>query len=349
MTRSAFTAEDRALTMNFPGFVFRSLRAQGFAEQPLLDGTGLKAAVFADPDFRCAFWQHRRLMLNAMAATQDPHLGPRLALDFDPNSLGLPFYAAMSSDRFTDALEVLRRTIFLTIPIVAFEHEISGDEVVIHWRPTLVLGEIEYFVLKSTLATTATMFRRLLRRDQVLLRAEFTASPSGEGAAPAPHLGFPVAFGAAQSRAFFPRPLLDAPIPSADPLNHKRLLTLCAQMAERSEFKTGFGAQVTAYLSEGQNHEASLAQTAAAFGYSERSFRRRLEQSGASYRKLVDQVREERARALLANTMRSIQSIAYELGFNEPSNFARTFKRWTGASPKEFRDGERPARGSGQN
>jgi AraC-like DNA-binding protein len=35
---------------------------------------------------------------------------------------------------------------------------------------------------------------------------------------------------------------------------------------------------------------------------------------------------------------RTIGEITNRLGFSEPSNFSRAFRRWTGMSPAEFRE-----------
>jgi AraC-like DNA-binding protein len=32
----------------------------------------------------------------------------------------------------------------------------------------------------------------------------------------------------------------------------------------------------------------------------------------------------------------SVKEVAYNLGFSDPSNFARAFKRWEGVTPKAF-------------
>jgi len=52
---------------------------------------------------------------------------------------------------------------------------------------------------------------------------------------------------------------------------------------------------------------------------------------------LLDEVRQERASWLLANTDTTVEDIAYALGYEDASNFSRTFKRWCGQTPKEYR------------
>jgi len=39
----------------------------------------------------------------------------------------------------------------------------------------------------------------------------------------------------------------------------------------------------------------------------------------------------------LSHSSRSVMDIAMELGFSERSAFHRAFRKWTGASPGEFR------------
>ena len=40
---------------------------------------------------------------------------------------------------------------------------------------------------------------------------------------------------------------------------------------------------------------------------------------------------------LLSDDERSIEATAYDMGFSSPSAFHKAFKRWTGTTPKEFR------------
>jgi AraC-like DNA-binding protein len=67
------------------------------------------------------------------------------------------------------------------------------------------------------------------------------------------------------------------------------------------------------------------------------TLRRRLHEEGESYRSIKDQLRRDVAITYLSDSDRSVMDIALELGFAEPSAFHRAFKKWTGASPGEYR------------
>jgi AraC-like DNA-binding protein len=80
-----------------------------------------------------------------------------------------------------------------------------------------------------------------------------------------------------------------------------------------------------------------LAQVAEISGMSSRSFQRRLREEGIGYSQLVDRSRFELAALLLQEDRIKIIDIAFELGYNDPFNFTRAFRRWAGMSPREFR------------
>ncbi len=76
---------------------------------------------------------------------------------------------------------------------------------------------------------------------------------------------------------------------------------------------------------------------------SPRTLHRQLREEGASLQGLKDEVRRERAVALLHRTDRPIKQVAHEAGFTNDKSFIRAFRAWTGQSPAEFRRTARSA------
>ncbi len=72
-------------------------------------------------------------------------------------------------------------------------------------------------------------------------------------------------------------------------------------------------------------------------GIGERTLRRRLENSGTSYRKILQQNLLEISQQKLLNSNDSIAEISFKLGYEYPEHFSRAFKLWTGTSPSKFR------------
>lgn len=75
------------------------------------------------------------------------------------------------------------------------------------------------------------------------------------------------------------------------------------------------------------------------FGLSPATLRRRLDEEGAGWQALKDEVRRDLAIHRLADRRVSVEDVATQLGFNDASSFHRAFRKWTGAAPGAYRTG----------
>ena len=67
------------------------------------------------------------------------------------------------------------------------------------------------------------------------------------------------------------------------------------------------------------------------------TLRRRLKKEDTSYQKIKDGCRRDAAIAYLSRSELSINKVAELMGFSDPSAFHRSFKKWTGVPPGEYR------------
>ena len=70
---------------------------------------------------------------------------------------------------------------------------------------------------------------------------------------------------------------------------------------------------------------------------SSRSLRRHLQAEGSSFKKLLDEARQRDAVRLLADRRLGLSQIATMLGYQDPANFTRAFRQWTGTTPQRYR------------
>jgi AraC-like DNA-binding protein len=92
------------------------------------------------------------------------------------------------------------------------------------------------------------------------------------------------------------------------------------------------------YIRENFNKKIMLEDAAAMVNMSVVSFGRLIKQrTGKSFIDFVNEIRLGYATRLLIETNKSISEICYECGFNNISNFNRTFKKKQGKTPSEFR------------
>ncbi len=70
---------------------------------------------------------------------------------------------------------------------------------------------------------------------------------------------------------------------------------------------------------------------------SENKLKQQLKDEHASYHQLIETCRKDQALGLLADNQLDLNCIAKQLGFPATSAFHRSFKRWTGSTPGEYR------------
>jgi AraC-like DNA-binding protein len=68
------------------------------------------------------------------------------------------------------------------------------------------------------------------------------------------------------------------------------------------------------------------------------TLRRRLKREGTTFQQLKDSSRCEVAKLYLNRLDLSINEVAMQMGFTDPSAFHRSFKKWTGMTPGQFRN-----------
>ena len=103
-----------------------------------------------------------------------------------------------------------------------------------------------------------------------------------------------------------------------------------------ADFATSSEQLVLSLLADGYPGIQTAAQAA---GLSARTLQRRLADVGITYSDLVATARTRQAIDVLTTTEMPIAAIAAELGYTDPSNFGRAFRRQTGVSPLVFRHG----------
>jgi AraC-like DNA-binding protein len=102
---------------------------------------------------------------------------------------------------------------------------------------------------------------------------------------------------------------------------------------EKSDFATSLRLLLSGYLDE----RLTIDDCANLLGMSSRTLQRRLSENETSFNELLDQTRFDSAKQLLRDKSISVSDICYELGYANPANFTRAFRRWAGVTPRQHR------------
>ncbi len=131
----------------------------------------------------------------------------------------------------------------------------------------------------------------------------------------------------------FPAHWLEQPVQNADPAL-LRIAETEAEAAGRGELLEQVYRALRFQLLHGKSSGNEVARILAMH---RRTLNRRLEAQGATFQELLDQVRFEVARQLLADTQVAIDDVAAAIGYAGVSPFMRAFRRWSGATPGRWR------------
>lgn len=121
----------------------------------------------------------------------------------------------------------------------------------------------------------------------------------------------------------------------------KKLDESASHIARKQQTKTdSVVEQAKQYIGEHFNKELSLEEMAKEVGISPYYLSKLFKESeGTGYIEYTTKLRMDYAKEQLGNTDRSVKEVCHDAGYQDPNYFSRIFKKWTGMTPTEFREG----------
>ena len=316
-----------------------TLEHYGLDPGPILLEAGIDPHKERRPDDRFPSRRLQKLWRLAEIHTGDPCLGLTFASFIQPANLHGVGLAWAASDTLRDGIHRLVRyqKVISTILDIRIDEQQGCSRICFHPRT----GDRPK-VPASVDATLASFFRMCrivagpdIHPVRVTLRH---GRPACAGRLEA-YFGCPVEFRAPHDCLFFHRATLERPLSSAHPelarVNDMAVIEYLRRF-DRRDIATQVRARIIESLPDGLPHQDRIARS---LNLSLRNLQRKLNTEGTTFKQLLDETRRELALQYLRGSERPIIEIAFLLGFSEPSNFSRAFRRWTGVSPRQYREG----------
>jgi AraC-like DNA-binding protein len=133
-----------------------------------------------------------------------------------------------------------------------------------------------------------------------------------------------------------PAELLRQSSASVDAKAHLDATQTCRKM-ELEMGQGDFVQRVRQTLLDRLTSNPELSELAADMGLSARMLVRRLSEAGVTYSDIKDELRKTHAAWYLQHTELSMEAIALQLGYPDPTNFSRKFKYWYSVAPSKMR------------
>lgn len=331
------------LPASYALYLLSLVTERGHAASDILAGTGLDEAALTSANKRIQGQQYGLMLANALRLTGDPALAYELGLRSQLTQHGFVGFGMMSSSTLEEAIVLGQRYLQARAPLFTSTIHYDNDWVVVELAETVPLGALKSFTCDIVLVELCCLFNRLLsgqptpsqwRSEICVPYAEPAHYAAWRERLPKFH------FNHASMQIRFPAALLAQRIATANPATAQLAIAQCEQeLAELTAQNqhNPWVSQAMALLTSQPARFYSLAELAVAMKLSERTLKRRLQEAGTSYQALLDQARQERAQALLKQPHIPIAHVAQAVGYQDPANFTRAFRQWSGLSPSAFR------------
>lgn len=313
----------------------------GIAQEKLLAGTGLAEDGIAAIGARVPDASFQALVLNARHLTRDPGLGLKLGERLNLGAHAVLGQAFMACRDLGEVMQLFERYYHVLAP--ELELEFSRDPQRVRIASTESFADLPLqFGLECIAAAMRNTLSGLLGTTTFPLRFEFPYPAPAHLQAYREVLGEDLHFERPVASWSFPTALLEHRLPSSNPALRRLYEAECARLLADLHDTGDICAQTRRLLRKFEGQYPQMPQLAAMLNVSPRTYRRRLAEQGSSFQELLDGVRSEHATRQLREGRLPIASIAYQLGFSDPSNFRRAYRRWTGSTPGEVRRGAGP-------
>jgi len=273
----------------------------------------------------------------------DAH-GLALGTAQDVGHFGLLGLAMMTASNFGEALRIGVEFAPITGAMMELqlhpEAEASGEglaSVAVVARMGTPEPDIEPFLCEELFASCLMLCRGLLGPQFVPNLVELSYPAPDYAADYAKLFGCPVSFDAASNRVVVDGRWLGVPMPATNAASARQVLELCQQQMPKVRPSSEIVAAVENLVRLQLADAPRLLDIAAELHLNERTLRRYLHDAGTSYQAIHDRVRRDAAEALLVGPGSNIAAVGAAIGFHDPREFRRAFKRWTGMAPRAAR------------
>ena len=328
----------------FPQTYLRVASERGADPRELLASAGIDPH-FTEHPFDLNVMQMHALALTALQTVGDNGLGLDIGWNLPPTAYGSFGYALLCSETMADVLALTLR----------YWHLVGrGTVLTIHEQGDWMVGELSLQApFPGALAQLVheTAFASLYRGFVLLTGGPVTDTEIWFDFPEPPHadksralLGN-VLFDMPLSQFRFPKSLLDIRLGMHNPAALKFALEQCAREDALMDTEAGrIVGKVRELMIFGEHGFPGLEAISRKLNMTARTLRRRLEQEGTSFKTLTEEAKRRDALTLLDDFNLDIQRVAELLGYQDPANFTRAFRQWTGQTPSQYRTTRKAAR-----
>jgi AraC-like DNA-binding protein len=323
------------------GILRTRLEESGVPVSAILRQAGLPQDLFGQTRILVSTEELFALWRAIAEVSGDPAIGLKLGTETRIERFHTSGIAALSTESFGAAVQHMGRYKRLSVPEEIVEEIVDG-EWSIQFRWTLAVETEPHVLIEHCFAWMLTIARHGSGTRIVPVRLELV-QPRSHIKALERHFGCPVVCGAARNAIVFRAS--DAARPFVT--RNAELLEMLAPRFEEDLKQHTTGDDSFLELVRGAiqqrltGHRPTTEDVARQLHLSSRTLQRRLQESGSSFQRVLDEARHQMARYYLRSSALELNEAAYLLGYEDASSFARAFRGWEGVPPGHWREANR--------
>lgn len=308
-----------------------------------LRSIGVEPGMVKAPDTRLPVDTYLLIQDKASDYVNDPYFGLHMGEFAEAGSWSILGYVMMNCKNLGEAFEKSGKYSRIIGNMIEAKAELRLNRIrVVVFTPPHA-PKMSRHCYESTLSSSVHMMRTLTGVHISPLEVTFIY-PQPESTFEYERIfGCPVKFGRKENSMTLDWGLVNTPIrmANADLLEHfeQYAQSLLDEMQRRDEHTR---AVTRIILSRLDDESLSIEKVAKEMAVSVRTLQKRLEDEGVVFSDLLRDIRQRLAQKYLRENY-SVEQITYLLGFSEPSVFRKAFKKWSGVTPREYREGALPA------
>jgi len=268
----------------------------------------------------------------------DPYLGLHMGEFAEAGSWSILGYMMMNCKTLGEAFEKSARYHRIIGNLIEGNAHLKLNKIKVTLATPPHAPNMSRHCYESTISSTMRMMRTLTGKEIDPLEVTFIYPEPASRSEYERIFRCPVLFGQKENSFTINLNIIFTPILYANPEMLKYFENYAQEFLADVEHENEYMRTVTKIiLSKLDDEDLSIKKVAKEMAVSVRTLQNRLKEEGVVFSELLTDTRQKLAKKYLQEDY-SVEQITYLLGFSEPSVFRKAFKKWSGVTPRQYRE-----------
>jgi AraC-like DNA-binding protein len=305
---------------------------------PILRSCGVDPSILETPDARIEMEKYLAVQEKAAELSGDALFGLHMGEFAEPGSFSIVGFIMMNCRTLGEAF--LRSGKYYKVVGTMIRGSGAIERGLAKAVFSLASGapELSRHCFESTLASSVRLMRTLAGDAASPKEVRFTHAAPASDAEHRRIFRCPVFFGRKENALLLDLKILSLPVMAANPALLPHFEEYAQALLARFEGGQRYSQAVADAIARGIGKAApTVGAIAKDLSMSARTLQTRLEEEGRDFSGILRDVRSELAKKYL-RARYSVDDVTFLLGFSDPVAFRKAFKKWSGLTPREYRE-----------